>query len=100
MSKKRACFNPNCSDYKKTKHKKSVIVCPHCQGMLEFVCAKKGCYKVLPEEYEEQYCPNCKEDIHDRNVAILDGAKKIGGVAGAILAGFSLFVGRDISKKK
>lgn len=81
MSKKRACLNPSCSDYKKTKYRASEKVCPHCQGMLEFVCANKGCYKVIPEKQKEKYCPICKAEIDDTKAEIWDGVKKIGGAA-------------------
>ena len=81
MSKKRACLNPNCSDYKKNKYKASEKVCPHCQELLEFVCAKKGCYKAISEKTKEKYCPICKAEIDDRNAEIWDSTKKVCGIA-------------------
>lgn len=81
MSKKKACLNPSCSNCRKTKYKASENLCPHCGEQLEFVCAKKGCYKAIPTKTREKYCPICKADIDDRNVELWDSVKKIGGVA-------------------
>lgn len=81
MNKKKACLNPKCDDYKKTKYKVSEKVCPHCQEMLEFVCAQKGCYKVIPEKQKDKYCPICKAEIDDNKEAAWNRAKKIGSAA-------------------
>jgi hypothetical protein len=97
MSKKKACLNPNCSDYKKTKYKATEQACPHCQEILEFTCAKKGCYKVIPETQKSKYCPICKAEIDDTRAEIWDGAKKVGGLALSI--GLS-FVGVKFGGKK
>ena len=97
MSKKKACLNPNCSDYKKSKYKASEKVCPHCQGMLEIVCANKGCYKVIPEKQKEKYCPICKAEIDDTNEKIWNGVKAIGSAA--LTIGLS-FVGVKFGGKK
>ena len=89
MSKKKACLNPSCSDCRKTKYKASEKLCPHCGEQLEFVCAQKGCYKVISAKTKETYCPLCKADIDDR---------KVGGVALSI--GLSLVGVKFGSRKK
>ena len=97
MSKKKACLNPSCSECRKTKYKASEKLCPHCGEQLEFVCAQKGCYKVISAKTKEAYCPLCKADIDDRKAEFWDGAKKVGGVALSI--GLS-FVGIKFGGRK
>lgn len=99
MSKKKACFNPECSDCKKTKFKPSEKVCPVCQKELDWVCAGKGCFKLIPKT--EKYCPICQADINDKKEKVWDTTKKVGGAVigfGFIIG--SALIGKDISKKK
>lgn len=97
MSKKKACLNPDCNDYKKTKYKTKEQMCPHCGEKLEIVCAQKDCYKVIFEKSKEKYCPLCKAEIDDRNAKILDGTKKVVvGMASIAIA----IVGPKIGLKK
>lgn len=98
MSKKKACLNPTCSNCRETKYKTSKKVCPHCGEQLEFVCAKKGCYKVISAKTKERYCPLCKADIDDRNAEIWDNTKKVGGLA--LSLGLSLVGAKYGSRKK
>lgn len=97
MSKKKACFNSNCTNYKKTKYKASEKVCPHCGIKLGFVCARKSCYKAISSKTTEQYCPICKAERDDKKEKVWDDVKKVGGMALSI--GLTI-VGSKVGIKK
>ena len=98
MSKKKACFNPECSDCKKTKFKPSEKVCPVCQKELDWACAGKGCFKLIPKT--EKYCPVCQADINDKKEKAWDITKKVLYTAGSVAVAIgSAVVGKNISKK-
>lgn len=99
MSKKKACFNPECSNYKKTKYKSSETVCSVCQKELDWVCAGKGCFKMIPKT--DKYCPICQADINDKKEKAWDTTKKVAGTAfGLALAFGSALIGKEFSKKE
>ena len=102
MSKKKACLNALCTDCRQTKYKASEQLCPHCQEKLEFVCAKKGCFKLLPNNHKDKYGMRHRVEIDDKKAELLDGVKKVGGLALSIGAsiGASAVLDKFNIKKK
>ena len=101
MSKNKACLNPTCSNYKKEKYKTAERLCPYCGNQLEYICAQKGCFKVIPENPKEKFCPLCKAEIDDRNAKAWDVTKKVAGYVGTAFTFALSFVGaKNFSKKK
>lgn len=101
MKKKRikGCLNCNCEDYKKTQYKETDELCAKCGTKLSYVC--KDCFKYIPEDSKEAYCPTHSSERKDKRDENWGKAKKVFGfVAGigiAVIGGKSAF--DNIGKK-
>lgn len=86
MKKKRikGCLNCNCEDYKKTQYKETDELCAKCGTKLSYVCKNKKCFKQIPDDAKEAYCPNHIAERKDKRDENWGKAKKVLGFAVAI----------------
>lgn len=97
MPKYKGCPNHECELNKKRVFvNKKEKFCSQCGTPLVYVCKNKKCFTFL-EENDGDFCLKCQAKREDRQDAIVDGAKKIGG---AMLAfgGIAVAVGEDALK--
>ena len=96
--RKKGCPNEACSTYKKIKYKANDYFCNKCGAELVFVCPK--CFKALADLGSDHiYCETCQASKQDKIDAVVDGAKKVGGVAvAAVIAGFNGEAGKQLKK--
>ena len=102
MKRVKGCLNSNCKEYRKTYYKESDEYCVICGTKLSYVCKHPKCFKQIPDNVKEAYCPIHIEDRKDRKEKRVNTLKKVGG--GVLALGSIVFtVGKtviDISKKK
>lgn len=86
MKRVKACFNCNCKEYKKTYFKESDESCPECGEKLNYVCKHPKCFKQLPDDFDDTYCPIHRAERKDKWEEFRTNICKIGvgifGVAG------------------
>lgn len=102
MKRVKGCLNSNCKEYRKTYYKESDEYCVKCGTKLSYVCKHPKCFKQIPDNVKEAYCPVHIAERKDRKEKRGNTLKKVGGGALA-LGGLVLTVGKtviDISKKK
>ena len=57
MKRVKGCLNSNCDEYKKTYYKVSDEYCVKCGTKLSYVCKHHKCFKQIPDDIKEIYCP-------------------------------------------
>ena len=57
MKRVKGCLNSNCKEYKKTYYKESDEYCVKCGTKLSYVCKHPKCFKQIPDDVKENYCP-------------------------------------------
>lgn len=90
MKRVKGCLNCNCEEYKKTQYKDTDEFCVKCGTKLSYVCKDKKCFKQIPDDIEEKYCPIHIAERKDKKEKRQDKLKKAGGVVlglGAIVLG-------------
>ena len=102
MKRAKCCLNSKCIEYKKTHYKESDEYCVKCGTKLSFVCKHPKCFKQIPDNVKEEYCPIHLAERQDKKEKRVDTVKKVGG---GILAfgGLILTAGKpavDIMKKR
>ena len=102
MKRVKGCLNSNCDEYKKTYYKVSDEYCVKCGTKLSYVCKHHKCFKQIPDDIKEIYCPVHIAERKDKKEKLHDVVKKIGGGAAAF-GTFILAAGKivnDSLKKK
>lgn len=102
MKRVKGCLNSNCKEYKKTYYKESDEYCVKCGTKLSYVCKHLNCFKQIPDDVKEKYCPIHIAERQDKKEKRGETAKKISGGLLAI-GGLVVTVGKaaiDIAKKK
>ena len=79
MKRVKACLNLMCDEYKKGYYKETDKYCIQCGHKLSYVCRKRGCYKLMPEDCTDLYCPTHQAEKDDANDRRKDAAMKVGG---------------------
>ena len=102
MKRVKGCLNSNCKEYKKTYYKESDEYCVKCGTKLSYVCKHPKCFKNIPDNAKEAYCPIHIAERQDKKEKRIANAKKIGG---GVIGFASIFavVGKvivDNAKKK
>ena len=102
MKRVKGCLNNKCVEYKKTYYKESDEYCVKCGTKLSYVCKHPKCFKQLPDNVKEKYCPVHLAEREDKKEKRGDTAKKVGG---GVLAAFgvAVTVGKtvvDVVRKK
>ena len=101
MKRVKGCLNSNCKEYRKTYYKESDEYCVKCGTKLSYVCKHPKCFKQIPDNVKETYCPVHIAERKDMKEKCGNALKKVGGGALAV-GGLVLTVGKaaiDISKK-
>ena len=102
MKRVKGCLNSNCKEYKKTYYKESDEYCVKCGTKLSYVCKHPKCFKQIPDDVKENYCPVHIAERKDKKEKVGDVLKKASG--GLLAVGcLVLTVGKttiDIAKKK
>ena len=102
MKKVKGCLNNSCSEYKKTYYKETDEYCVKCGTRLSYVCKHKKCFKQIPDDIKEVYCPIHIAEKQDKKEKRGDTLKKVGG--GVLMVGATIItVGKtavDFAKKK
>lgn len=102
MKRVKGCLNRECTEYKKTFFKASDEYCVKCGSKLSYVCKYPKCFKSIPDEVQEKYCPIHIAEIQDKKEKREETAKKFGGGILAI-GGAAITIGKtaiDIVRKK
>lgn len=102
MKRVKACLNSNCTEYKRTYYKESDEYCVKCGAKLSYVCKHPKCFKQIPDDVKENYCPVHIAARQDKKEKRREAVKKIGGGILAV-GGLAVTVGKaaiDIVKKK
>lgn len=102
MKKVKGCLNNSCSEYRKTYYKESDEYCVKCGYKLSYVCKYKKCFKQIPEDSKEAYCPVHLAEMQDKKGKQGNTAKKI-GVGALSIGGLMLTIGKtiiDVIKEK
>lgn len=102
MKRVKGCLNSNCKEHKKTYYKESDEYCVKCGTKLSYVCKHPKCFKQIPDDVKENYCPVHIAERKDKKEKRGETAKKIGGGLLAV-GGLVVTVGKaaiDIAKKK
>ena len=102
MKRVKGCLNSKCVEYKKTYYKESDEYCVKCGTKLSYVCKQPKCFKQIPDNVKEKYCPVHLAERQDKKEKRGDTAKKVGG---GVLAAFgvAVTVGKtvvDVVRKK
>lgn len=102
MKRVKGCLNSKCVEYKKTYYKESDEYCVKCGTKLSYVCKHHKCFKQIPDNVKEKYCPVHLAERQDKKEKRGDTAKKVGG---GVLAAFgvAVTVGKtvvDVVRKK
>ena len=102
MKRVKGCLNSKCVEYKKTYYKESDEYCVKCGTKLSYVCKHPKCFKQIPDNVKEKYCPPHLAERQDKKEKPGDTAKKVGG---GVLAAFgvAVTVGKtvvDVVRKK
>ena len=94
----KGCPNKSCDAHKKIKYAAVDHFCKACGSELVYVCPK--CFRALADLGPDHiYCESCQAAKQDKIDAIVDGAKKAGGVAvAAVVAGFNSEAGKKLRK--
>lgn len=101
MKRVKGCLNSNCTEYRKTYYKESDAYCVKCGTKLSYVCKHRKCFKKLPNDVNEIYCPIHIAERKDKKEKRNEIRKKV--YTGIVAAGGVLLaVGKaaDITKKK
>ena len=102
MKRVKGCLNSKYVEYKKTYYKESDEYCVKCGTKLSYVCKHPKCFKQIPDNVKEKYCPVHLAEREDKKEKRGDTAKKVGG---GVLAAFgvAVTVGKtvvDVVRKK
>lgn len=97
MKKVKGCLNNSCSEYKKTFYKETDEYCVKCGAKLSYVCKQRKCFKQIPDDAKEAYCPIHIAENQDKREKRGDMFKKLGG--GALAVGATI-IAVVIPKKK
>lgn len=102
MKRVKGCLNNNCIEYKKTYYKKSDEYCVKCGAKLSYVCMHHKCFKQIPDNIEETYCPVHLAERKDKKEKRDNVLKKV--VNGVAVVGVGVVTITkavvDITKKK
>lgn len=102
MKRVKGCLNKRCNEYHKTYYKESDEYCVKCGTKLSYVCKHPKCFKQIPDNVKEKYCPVHLAERQDKKEKRGKTALKVGGGLAGI--GFSILGGvkliGDIVKKK
>ena len=89
MKRVKACLNSSCTEYQKTYYKESDEYCEKCGAKLSYVCKHPKCFKQIPDDVKENYCPVHKAERQDKKEKRVKTVKRIGG---GILAAVTLTI--------
>ena len=78
MRQMKGCLNTNCQEYRKTYYKESDQYCVKCGSKLSVICRHPKCFKQLPENTQESYCPVHLAEREDKKEKRIESAKKLG----------------------
>ncbi len=78
MKRVKACLNSQCVEYRKTYYKETDVYCVKCGNKLNYVCKHYKCYKQIPDDVDEQYCPIHLAEREDKIEKRKETAKKVG----------------------
>lgn len=78
MKRVKACLNIECKDCKKSYHKECDDYCAKCGSKLYYVCKHPKCFKVIPDDVQENYCPTHLAERKDNRDKVVAGAVKVG----------------------
>lgn len=86
MKRVKGCLNSSCKEYKKTYYKESEETCPKCGTKLSYVCKHPKCFKQIPDNVREQYCPVHLAEKQDKKEKLTDKVVKVckGSVVGIV----------------
>lgn len=102
MTRAKGCLNSSCSEYKKNYYKASDEYCVKCGAKLSYVCKYRKCFKQIPDDVIETYCPVHIAERQDKKEKRGDTLKKVGDgvlmVGGAIITVGKIVI--DATKKK
>lgn len=99
-SRKKACPNEKCENYKSKKYSSKNNYCPICGEELVFVCKSINCYKPIEDIGPKHvYCEECLAKQKDAKDSVVKGAKKIGAAAGAAVVAIGQKEIREVVKK-
>lgn len=85
MRRVKGCLNSKCTEYKKTYYKPTDEYCVKCGTKLNYVCKYRKCFKLIPDNVQEVYCPVHLAEIKDRREQRSSKAVKAGGGVAAFL---------------
>ena len=101
MKRFKGCLNSECSEYRTRYFAESDEYCVKCGSKLSYVCKHSGCFKRIPDEMQEKYCPIHIAERRDTREKIWDGVKKVGAAVGTICVTVAaVLAGTEHSKKK
>lgn len=86
MKRVKGCLNRNCSEYKKRYFKSTDDYCNKCGAKLSYVCKQKGCFKQLPDDENEEYCPIHLTERQDKRAKLGKAAGKALGITVGVVA--------------
>lgn len=102
MKKVKGCLSADCSEYKKNHYKETDQYCVNCGSKLSYVCKNKKCFKQIPDDSKEAYCPVHLAEIQDEKENREKNLKKIGSgvfaIGGMIVAAAKILV--NVKNKK
>lgn len=84
MKRVKGCLNSCCTEHKKKYYKESDEYCVKCGSKLGYVCKHSKCFKQLPDNTKEKYCPIHLAERKDKKEKTGDAIKKIGGTIVAV----------------
>ena len=102
MKRVKGCLNKTCSEYHKTYYKENEEHCAKCGTKLSYVCKHPECFKQIPDNVMEKYCPVHLAEKQDKKEKQIKFAAKVGGgllALGAAFIGVIKALG-DISKEE
>ena len=102
MKRVKGCLNCECNEYKKTYYKESDEFCVKCGTKLNYVCKHSKCFKQIPDDVRETYCPVHIAERKDKKEKRVEAAKNVGGGVLAV-GGLAFTIGKtavDIARKK
>lgn len=84
MKRVKGCLNSNCKEYRKTYYKESDEYCVKCGTKLSYVCKQPKCFKQIPDDAKEKYCPIHAVERQDKKEKRNESLKKLGSGALAV----------------
>ena len=102
MKRAKGCLNSACTEYKKTYYKKSDEYCDKCGTKLNYVCQHPNCFKLIPDDTNEKFCPVHIAERQDKKQQLKESLEKIGSriLAAGVLAISVSKAAIDIVRKK